>query len=76
MEELKLLPAVLSRAAVSTMASKSLVVFRSGVDGLGVESADRCFSNGKERNKQSRADGKNSVSGNLGRVWNAGGRRC
>ena len=34
-------PSVLSRAEVSKMAFKSLVVFRAGVDGLGFESAGR-----------------------------------
>ena len=41
LEAFQRFPPVLRRAGVSKMAFKSLVVFRSGVRGLGVESAGR-----------------------------------
>ena len=42
-------PPVLRRAGVSKMAFKSLVVFRAGVRGLGVESAGRRSNIGERR---------------------------
>jgi hypothetical protein len=67
-EVLKHFPPVLRRAGVSTMDFKSLVCFRSGVRGLGVENAGRRLSVGMERKPDAARDGHSKIE----RVFQSG----